>query len=94
MKLLSTLCIVFTGMLGFLYVLQVNSLTAQAYHMGEYEAAKQQLANHTKALETNAIRILAMKNLEDLAASMNFEKAHNISYVKMTEPSVAATSTR
>lgn len=94
MKLIATLCITFAGVFGFLYVLQVNSLTAQAYHMGEYEVAKQQLADHTKILEANAIRILAMKNMEGLAASMNFEKAHEISYIKIAEPAVASSSTR
>lgn len=94
MKLIATLIIACAGVFGFLYVLQVNSLTAEAYHIGEYETAKQQLSGHAKVLETNAIRILAMKNLEELATSMNFEKAHEISYVKITEPAVASTSAR
>lgn len=94
MKFIATLCITFAGVFGFLYIIQVNSLTAQVYHMGEYETAKQQLAQHTKVLEAEAVRILSMKNLEDLASSMNFEKAHNISYIKIAEPAVASSSTR
>lgn len=94
MKLVATLCITFAGVFGFLYILQVNALTAEAYHMGEYETAKQQISDHAKVLEENAVRILAMKNLEDLAASMNFEKARNISYIKMAEPAVASSSAK
>ncbi|OGY55121.1 MAG: hypothetical protein A3C82_01675 [Candidatus Wildermuthbacteria bacterium RIFCSPHIGHO2_02_FULL_47_12] len=94
MKLISTLCIAFAGVLGLLYVLQVNALTSQTYRIGEYENAKQQLSDNAKELEANAVRILAMKNLEDLAASMNFEKAHSISYVKMAEPAVASSFAR
>ncbi|MBI2123967.1 MAG: hypothetical protein HYU04_01885 [Candidatus Wildermuthbacteria bacterium] len=94
MKLLSTLAITFAGVLGFLYIFQVNALTAQAYHIGGYETEKQQLSNHAKALETEAVRILAMKNLEDLALTMNFEKAYDISYINIAEPAVATTSIR
>jgi len=94
MKLLATLAITFAGVFGFLYIFQVNALTAQAYHIGGYETEKQQLSDHAKSLEANAIRILAMKNLEDLAFTMNFEKAYDISYVKIAEPAVAATSIR
>ncbi|GEM_PF-6734302 len=94
MKLIVTLATAFAGVFGFLYILQVNALTAQAYHMGEYEIQKQELSDYTKSLEASAIRILAAKNLEDLAAAMSFEKAHNISYIKITEPAVASTVTR
>lgn len=94
MKLIATLCITFAGVFGFLYILQVNALTAEAYRMEEYEAAKQQLSDHAKVLETNAMRILSTKNFEELAASMNLERARNISYVKMAGPAVATTSTR
>ena len=94
MKLIATLATALAGVFGFLYILQVNALTSQAYHIGEYEATKQQLLDHAKVLEANAIRILAMKNLEYLASFMNFEKAHDISYLKITEPAVAATLTR
>lgn len=94
MKLIAPLLLACAGVFGFLYILQVNALTAQAYHMGEYEEERQQLTEHNKALEESAIRILAMKDLEELATSMNFEKAHDISYVKIVEPAVAATNTR
>jgi hypothetical protein len=89
MKLIATLLTAFAGVFGFLYILQVNALTALAYHMGEYEAVKNQLSDHNKILETSAVRILAMNNLEDLASKMNFEKAHEISYLKIAEPAVA-----
>ena len=94
MKLIVTLSIACAGVFGFLYILQVNALTSQAYHIGEYEATRQQLSSNAKMLEANALRILALKNLEDLAAVMNFEKAHDISYVKIMEPAVAATLPR
>mgnify|MGYP001569091202 FL=1 len=94
MKLLATLTTAFAGVFGFLYIIQVNALTAQAYHMGEYETTKQQLSDSNRMLESSAIRILSMKNLEDLATLMNFEKAYDISYVKITEPAVATTNTR
>jgi hypothetical protein len=94
MKLTAILATALAGVFGFLYVLQVNALTAQAYHIGEYETTKQQLSDHAKILEASAIRTLAMKNFEDLAAVMNFEKAHDISYLKIAEPAVATTSVR
>lgn len=94
MKLIAILATTFAGVFGFLYILQVNALTAQAYHMEKYETEKQQLLYNTKILEANAIRILSMRNLEDLAIVMKFEKAHDISYLKITEPAVASTSTR
>jgi len=94
MKLIAILATAFAGVFAFLYVFQVNNLTAQAYHIGEYETAKQQLSDHAKILEAEAVRILAMKDLEALAAVMNFEKARDISYLKIIEPAVAATSTR
>lgn len=94
MKLLAILTLALAGVFGFLYVLQVNALTAQAYHMGEYEATKLELADRSNTLEAEAVRILAMKDLEDLARQMNFEKVRDISYVKITEPAVASTNTR
>ena len=94
MKLLATLTLALAGVLGFLYILQVNSLTALAYHMEEYEAAKIKLSDHNTILETSAIRILAIHSLEDLASQMNFEKAHDISYLKIAEPAVAKSNTR
>lgn len=94
MKLIATLTTACAGVFGFLYILQVNALTAQAYYMGEYETEKQQLSDYNKILESSAIRILSMKNLEDLATLMNFEKARDISYVKIAEPAVATTNTR
>lgn len=94
MKLIAILATAFAGVFAFLYVLQVNALTAQAYHIGEYETEKQQLADNGNVLQAEAVRILAMKNLQDLATIMNFEKAHDISYVKITEPAVAATLAR
>lgn len=94
MKLLATLALAFAGVFGFLYVLQVNSLTALAYHMGEYEEAKTKLSDHNTLLETSAIRILSINSLEDLASHMNFEKAHDISYLNIAEPAVAKSNTR
>ena len=94
MKLIVTFCITLAGVFGFLYILQINALTAQAYNMAKYETEKQQLSDDTKALEIGAIRILSMQNFEDIASQMNFEKAHNISYVKIAEPAVATTRTR
>lgn len=89
MKLIATLSLAFAGVFGFLYILQVNALTQTAYYMGEYEGVKRQLSNRNKVLETSAVRILVMNNLEDLAAIMNFEKAHEISYLKIAEPVVS-----
>ena len=94
MKLIATLASAFAGVFGFLYILQVNALTATAYYMEEYEAAKTQLSRNNTLLETNAIRTLSVNNLEDLATRMNFEKAHDISYLKIAEPAVAKTNTR
>ncbi len=94
MKLLSTLATACAGVFGFLYILQVNALTATAYHMGEYETAKTQLSDHKKVLETNAIRTLSVNSMEDLARRMNFEKAHDISYLKIGQAAVAKTNTR
>lgn len=94
MKLLATLTLTLAGVFGFLYILQVNSLTAQAYHMGEYEAAKANLSDHNTILQASAVRILSIQNLEDLARQMNFEKAHDISYLKTGQAAVAKTTTR
>ena len=89
MKLLATLATALAGVFGFLYVLQVNAITATAYYMEEHETAKTQLSRHNTILETNAIRTLSVNNLENLAERMNFEKAHNISYLKIAEPVVS-----
>ena len=94
MKLVATLATAFAGVFGFLYIFQVNALTATAYYMEEYEAAKIQLSRNNTILETNAIRTLSVKNLEELAEHMNFEKSHDISYLKIAEPAVAKTNTR
>ena len=89
MKLIATLATAFAGVFGFLYILQVNALTAMAYQMGEYEAVKNQLSDHAKILETSAARTLVMNNLEQIASMRNFEKAHEISYLKIAEPVVS-----
>lgn len=89
MKLLATLALALAGVFGFLYILQVNSLTALAYHMGEYETARTKLSEHNTVLETSAIRILSINNLEHVASQMNFEKAHDISYLKIAKPVVS-----
>lgn len=89
MKLIAILATACAGVFGFLYILQVNALTTTAYHMEEYEAVKNQLSDHNKILETSAVHILAVNNLEDLATIMNFEKAHDISYLKIAESVVS-----
>lgn len=91
MKIIATVLIACAGVFGFLYILQVNALVEQAYHIGEYEEEKKQLADRNKMLETSVVRILSIKNLEDIAFQMNLEKAHDISYLKIAEPAVATT---
>ena len=94
MKLIATLSLACAGVFGFLYILQVNALTQVAYHIEGYETEKNQLSGQNKILEASAVRILSMNNLEDLASMRNFEKAHDISYLKIAEPAVARTTTR
>lgn len=94
MKLTAILATAFAGVFGFLYILQINALTEQAYRMEQYETTKQHLADQNKTLETSANRILSMKDLAEVANLMDFERAGSISYVKMAEPAVATTNTR
>ena len=94
MRLIATLSLACAGVFGFLYILQVNAVTQIAYNIEGYETEKNQLSDNNKILEANAVRILSLNNLEDLASMRNFEKAHDISYLKIAEPAVARNTTR
>jgi hypothetical protein len=79
----------FTVLLTAFYILQINSLTALAYHSAKTERTIEKLTRETTMLQIETHGAISPNDLQALAKAMHFEKAGSISYVTSAQGPVA-----
>ena len=79
-------------MLLFIYIVQINSLTARVYSIGDQEKRLNQLKEQRSYLKTQNLPSFTRENMEKLAQEMQLERVQNISYLKVLSSSVATTT--
>ncbi len=65
-----------------LYVVQINLMVSAAYRISGYEKEFQALSQETKDLQVEHAGSLSFKSIEDIASSLQFEKATNVKYLQ------------
>ena len=83
---------VLLAMLLFIYIFQINSLTARVYSIGDQEKRLNQLKEQRNYLKTQSLPSFTRENMEKLAQEMQLERVQNISYLKVLSSSVATTT--
>jgi len=71
----------------FLQVFQLNDLVKTLYLISNQKEKLDQLSEENKVLKLEFSQNGSLKNLEDLAAKLNFEKVKKIKYIQITEDS-------
>lgn len=71
------------------YILQLNAVTALAYHIADHENQLQQLKEEHTDLQVRVQGSTTLSDLESLALRLRFEKITHISYVRVLNTSVA-----
>ena len=72
-----------------MYILQLNALTALAYHIADHEDQLQQFKEDHVNLQAQVRQSTTLSDLENLASQLQFEKITNISYVRVLDTTVA-----
>ncbi len=76
-----------------LYIVQINSLTAQAYATTSLKKELITLQETNKNLQSNVVKSFSVQNVATLASQLNFQKVDQVSYVQVLVGSVAKRST-
>ena len=77
------------GVLLSLYIFQINSLTALAYHVADQEVIIQELHEANVRLEARMYQSLSFNDFAALADEFSFEKIGTISYIRVIDGRVA-----
>ena len=80
------------AMLLFIYIFQINSLTARVYSIGDQEKRLNQLKEQRSYLRTQNFPSFTRASMEELAQEMQLERVQSISYLKVLSSSVATTT--
>lgn len=88
-KILWAFMLLSISVLLFIYIFQINSLTALAYHVADQEAVIQELHEANGKLEARMYQSLSFNDLAALADKFSFEKIGMISYIKVIDGKVA-----
>lgn len=72
-----------------LYILQLNAVTALAYHIVDHEDQLQYLREENADLQTKVRQSTTLEDLKKLASELQFEKITHISYVRILNTNVA-----
>ena len=83
---------VFLAGLLLLYIFQVNALTQEVYHMGDQEKRLSQLKEQSILSGTKRLPSFSRVRMEELAQKMQFERVHEVSYLRVLSSSVATTT--
>lgn len=81
--------ITLTAFLVPLYVVQLNSITALAWHIAKTEEQVVRLKHRNTALQTQAYEAMPLSKLQNLAQVRQFEKVTSITYIRMPSGLVA-----
>ena len=88
-KVVWVLGLLFSTFLISLYIIQINSLTALAYHTSQAEQELLQTRQANTSLQQRTTRTMSFGDLEQLAQSRNFERVTSITYLRVVSGGVA-----
>lgn len=86
-KILNFFAITLISGLLFFQVFQLNDIVKKLYLISDQKKNLSQLSEENKVLKLDLIQNGSLKNLEDLAAKLDFEKVEKIKYIQITEDS-------
>ena len=86
-KILNFFGISLTLGLLFLQVFQLNDIVEKLYLISNQKNKLSQLSEENKVFKLDLIQNGSLKNLEDLAARLDFEKVKEIKYIQITKDS-------
>lgn len=84
--------ITFAILLLALYVIQVNLVTQSAYLISDLETQTKRLSATNQILATEYMQNMPLRNLDELAEQLQFEKINSVSYIKVIDSAVAQNS--
>ena len=87
-----TLSFISVFFLLFFLILQVNYFARDVFTISDCQNKLSQLSSSRESLEINLARSTSLKNIEDYLENKNFEKANQVKYIQILEPSVAKTN--
>ena len=76
----------------FSLILQVNYFARDVFTINDCQNKLSQLSGSREGLEINLARSTSLKNIEDYLENKNFEKANQVKYIQILEPSVVKTN--
>ncbi|HEB13563.1 MAG TPA: hypothetical protein ENI13_01130 [candidate division CPR3 bacterium] len=88
-KLVWVASILLIVLLLSLYIVQVNLLTGSAFNISSLEGQLKELRESNKSLERIYMETIQLRNLDELASVMGFEKIGYVSYIKVIDTAVA-----
>ena len=88
-KVVWTISILVIGLLLSLHIVQVNLLTGSAYNISSLEGQLKELRESNKSLERTYMQAIQLRNLDELALVMGFEKIGHVSYIRVIDTAVA-----
>ncbi len=71
----------------FLQIFQLNDIVEKLYLISDQKKNLSQLSEENKVLKLEFSQNGSLKNLEDLAAKLDFEKVKEIKYIQITKDS-------
>ncbi len=88
-KVVWAVTILSIGLLLGLYVVQVNLITGSAYSISSLEGQLKELGESNKSLERTYMQAIQLRNLDEMASLMGFEKISSVSYIRVIDSAVA-----
>jgi len=78
--------IIFTLLLGGVYVFQVNNVATQGIDMKKAENEVRELEQERKKLEIREVELKSMQQIEDSTQNLNLVDSGSVSYIELDGP--------
>ncbi|HEA84484.1 MAG TPA: hypothetical protein ENI04_00695 [Candidatus Wildermuthbacteria bacterium] len=88
-KLVWAATILLIGLLLALYIVQVNLITGSAYNISSLEGQLKEFRESNKSLERTYMQAIQLRNMDEMASLMGFEKISSVSYIRVIDSAVA-----
>ena len=70
------------------YVFQINSVVSESYQIQKYQKKINELAEESKFLEINSVKVNSLENIDARIQELCFERVGKIHYIQVLEGSV------
>lgn len=90
LKAIGIVFIIFVLFSLIFYLFQVSSMLKAGFLLNNYEYKLIEANQQNKALEIKLDNVISLNNAKKLIKEANFEKIENISYIKISQDSIAA----